>query len=269
MPSATRRPHLLVTRPAEDAEPLAARLRVEGFDASVEPMLDIVQRDGPELDLGGVQALLFTSANGVRSYVRRTGRLDRPVYAVGDATATAARAAGFRDVESASGDVYALAALVRARCAPGAGALLHVAGSSLAGDLAGMLTESGFAVRREALYDAVPSARLSGPTAGLLRTGTLDGVLFFSPRTARSFVRLVAEAGLLDCCRTVDALCLSPAVAEAARAYGPLGGAPNGDPAQNGDLGVTPWQGVLVAPRPEQESLLGLLPDWSGRMGRA
>lgn len=271
MTEATRRPRLLVTRPAEDAEPLAARLRAAGFDASIEPMLDIVQRDGPALDLDGVQALLFTSANGVRSYARRTGRFDRPAYAVGDATAAAARAVGFRHVESASGDVYALAALVRARCLPGAGALLHVAGSKLAGDLAGMLTDAGFAVRREALYDAVPSARLSDRTAGLLRTGALDGVLFFSPRTARSFVRLVAEAGLLDCCRTVDALCLSPAVAEAARAYSPLG-SPLGSPpggALDGDLGVTPWQGVRVAPRPEQESLLGLLPEMSGRKGRA
>ncbi|WP_448205257.1 uroporphyrinogen-III synthase [Azospirillum sp. sgz302134] len=255
MQPARARPHLLVTRPAEDAEPLAARLRTLGFDASVEPMLDMVWLDGPEPELDGVQALLFTSANGVRAYARRTVRRDRPAYAVGDATAAAARAAGFAAVESASGDVYALADLVRARCAPDRGMLLHVAGTKLAGDLSGLLTASGFSVRREALYDAVPSTRLSDDTAAALRTGTLDAVLFFSPRTARSFVRLVNEAGLLDCCRTVDALCLSPAVAEAACTYG--------------DLGVTPWQNVRVAPRPEQDSLLGLLPEPSGRMGRA
>ncbi len=259
MQPARERPHILVTRPAEDAEPLAAWLRARGFDASIEPMLDIVWIDGPPLDLEGVQALLFTSANGVRGYARRTDRRDRTVYAVGDATAAASRAIGFTEVESASGDVYALADLVRARCARDGGALLHVAGRTLAGDLAGMLSESGFSVRREPLYDAIPSDRLSDHTAGLLRTGKLDGVLFFSPRTARSFVRLVVEAGLLDCCRTVDALCLSPAVAEAARTYSVL----------DGDLGVTPWQDVRVAPRPEQDSLLGLLPDPSGRKGRA
>ncbi|TWA62301.1 uroporphyrinogen-III synthase [Azospirillum baldaniorum] len=248
-------PHLLVTRPAEDSEPLAARLRAQGFIVSAEPMLEIRWLDGPEPDVGNVQALLFTSANGVRGYTRRTSRLDRPVYAVGDATATAARAAGFTRVESASGDVYALADLVRRRCTAAAGPLLHVAGTKLAGDLSAMLGESGFSILRETLYDAVPSARLSDGTAALLRTGTLDAVLFFSPRTARSFVRLVAEAGLIDRCRTVDALCLSPAVAEAARAYG--------------ELGVTPWQNVRVAPRPEQDSLLGLLPEPSGGTGWA
>ncbi|MDQ2102896.1 uroporphyrinogen-III synthase [Azospirillum isscasi] len=248
-------PNILVTRPAEDSEPLAARLRGLGFRVSLEPMLEIRWLDGPEPDVGNVQALLFTSANGVRGYARRTSRRDRPAYAVGDATATAAREAGFAQVESASGDVYALAALVRGRCTATAGPLLHVAGTKLAGDLSGLLAEAGFSVLRETLYDAVPTERLSDGTAAALRTGTLDAVLFFSPRTARSFVRLVAEAGLIDRCRTVDALCLSPAVAEAARTYG--------------ELGVTPWQSVRVAPRPEQESLLGLLPDPSGGTGRA
>ena len=248
-------PHVLVTRPAEDSEPLAGRLRALGFAVSVEPMLEIHWLDGPEPDVENVQALLFTSANGVRGYARRTSRRDRPVYAVGDATATAAREAGFTRVESASGDVYALAALVRARCTATDGPLLHVAGTKLAGDLAGMLAEDGFSILRETLYDAVPTGRLSDGTAEALRTGTLDAVLFFSPRTARSFVRLVNEAGLIDRCRTVDALCLSPAVAEAARTYG--------------ELGVTPWQSVRVAPRPEQDSLLGLLPDPSGGTGRA
>lgn len=248
-------PHILVTRPAEDSGPLAARLRALGFGVSVEPMLEIRWLDGPEPDVENVQALLFTSANGVRGYARRTSRRDRPVYAVGDATATAAREAGFAQVESASGDVYALAALVRQRCAATSGPLLHVAGTKLAGDLAGMLAESGFSILRETLYDAVPTGHLSDGTAAALRTGTLDAVLFFSPRTARSFVRLVNEAGLIDRCRTVDALCLSPAVAEVARTYG--------------ELGVTPWQSVRVAPRPEQDSLLGLLPDPSGGTGRA
>lgn len=241
------RPRLLVTRPLEDAEALVRRLGALGFACAVEPMLSMVWLDGPAPALDDVQALLFTSANGVRGYVRRTDRRDRPVYAVGDATAAAARNAGFASVESASGDVYALAALVRARLDPSGGALLHVAGSKVAGDLAGMLGEAGFTLRRAVLYDAVPASRLSDGTATIFRTSDLCGVLFFSPRTARSFVKLLAEAGLADRCRTVDAFCLSPAVAEAARAYG--------------DQGVTPWRRVRVAPRPEQDALLGLLPD--------
>ncbi len=248
-----RRTRLLVTRPAEDAEPLVRRLEAMGYACAVEPMLELVWRDGPEPDATGVQALLFTSANGVRSYIRRTGRFDLPAYAVGDSTARAAREAGFAEVESAAGDVYALAGLVRSRCDPAAGTLLHVAGSKVAGDLAGLLGAAGFRLRRAVLYDAVPARRLSDATMTLLRTSGLDGVLFFSPRTAHSFVRLLAEAGLVDQSHAVDAFCLSPAVAEASRAYG--------------EKGVTPWRSVRVAPRPEQEALLGLLPDPNGDRG--
>lgn len=248
-------PRLLITRPAEDAAPLAERLAAMGYATAVEPMLDLVWLDGPEPDLRDVQALLFTSANGVRGYLKRTARRDRPVYAVGDATARAARDAGFAQVESASGDVYALARLVTERCRPEAGLLLHVAGSKLAGDLAGLLEGAGFSLRRETLYDAVPSPRLGEATADLMRTHRLSGALFFSPRTARSFVRLVAEAGLVDACRTVDAFCLSPAVAEAASTYG--AGLP------------MPWRSVRTAPRPEQEALLALLtaPTGGGAAG--
>ena len=242
---------LLITRPAEDAEPLAGRLRALGHSAAVEPMLDMVWLDGPAPDLDDVQALLFTSANGVRAFVRRTPRRDRPAYAVGDATARAARAAGFPSVESAQGDVYALAALVGERCRPGGGVLLHVAGTIVAGDLSGLLGAKGFGVRREAMYEAVPSTRLGGATAAGLAEGGIDAVLIFSPRTARSFVRLVQEAGLLDRCRTVDVLCLSPAVAEAARTCG---------------AEQVPWRSVQVAERPEQDSLLALLPG-RGRAG--
>ncbi|WP_415491802.1 uroporphyrinogen-III synthase, partial [Brevundimonas diminuta] len=42
-----------------------------------------------------------------------------PVFAVGDATAEAARAAGFADVRSAAGDIHALARLIAAEAPPG------------------------------------------------------------------------------------------------------------------------------------------------------
>lgn len=238
---------ILVTRPAEDAEPLVRSLAARGYHAILEPMLTMRWLDGPEPDLVGVQAILFTSANGVRAYARRTTRRGHPVYAVGDATADAARSAGFAHVESAGGDVYALAALVGARCVPEAGLLLHVAGTVVAGDLAGTLGAAGFTVRRDALYEAVAAASLGADSVRALSEGGVGGALFFSPRTARSFVRLLAEAGLDDHLRTVEALCLSPAVAEAARTL-------------DGSR-VMPWKDVRAAARPEQEALLALLPD--------
>jgi hypothetical protein len=89
----------LITRPEEDARPLAEALAARGVATVIEPLLAI--RPLPEAasdlakDLAGVQALLFTSANGARAFAELSPRRDIGVLAVGDATASAARGLGF------------------------------------------------------------------------------------------------------------------------------------------------------------------------------
>ena len=188
----------LVTRPREDAAELAAALAARGIEAVIEPLIDIHFRTEPAPDLAGAQAVLCTSANGVRALARLSGERALPLFAVGDATAARARAEGFADVASAGGDVGDLAQLVRARLRPQAGRLVHVAGSAVAGDLAGDLGAAGFAVDRLVLYEAHPAAALSSATASALASGLIGFALFFSPRTAATFVRLADRAGVID-----------------------------------------------------------------------
>ncbi len=214
--AATGRPFtVLVTRPVADAGPLAAVLAAHGIAARLEPLLLIEFLPGPPLVLAGVQAILATSANGVRALSLRTECRSLPLFAVGDATAREAREQGLITVESASGDVEALAALVKARLDPTQGTLLHVAGTALAGDLAANLVSAGFACRREVLYRARTAEGLSEETAAALREGLVDGVLLYSPRTAATFVHLVKAAGLAAQCVRLHAFCLSAAVAAA------------------------------------------------------
>src|SRR5438067_9042653 len=93
----------LVTRPRAEAEGLAAALDARGIAALIEPLLDISYRDAPPPDLAGVQAILCTSANGVRALARLSEDRAPPLFAVGEATAARARAEGFARVESAGG----------------------------------------------------------------------------------------------------------------------------------------------------------------------
>jgi uroporphyrinogen-III synthase len=237
---------LLVTRPREDADAFAAALAARGIETVIEPMLEIVDLSGPPLAREDAQAVLFTSVNGVRALQRRNQGdlspfIDLPALTVGDASAGAARAAGFRRVDSAAGDVEALASLVMARLSPGDGPLLHIAGSRVAGDLAGRLTAGGFAMRRAAIYDARKATALSAGTLEALRHRRIDALTFFSPRTATAFVTLCRDAGVLPLLADTVALCLSQAVALAA--------------------GAAVWRAIVVAPRPDQEGLLGCLGD--------
>jgi uroporphyrinogen-III synthase len=233
----------LVTRPREDAAVLVRALAARGVEPVLAPLLNITptpdaQARLPDL-LAGAQALLFTSANGVRAFAAASERRELPVFAVGDATAAAARIANFRSVHSAGGDVADLAELVAARLAPTGGALVHGAGSVVAGDLAARLDAQNFAVRRAQLYEAVPATALDAAAAAALARGEVALALFFSPRTAATFVRLAAAAAMLPACRTMTAIALSPAVAAA--------------------LAPIAWRGVRIAAAPTQGSLLATL----------
>ena len=105
-------PTMVITRPFEDAAPLASELADIGIETIVAPLMVIEVIPGPEIDLAGVQGVLFTSANGARAFAARSSDRDIPVYAVGDATARASKDLKFKNVTTASGDVDDLAALV-------------------------------------------------------------------------------------------------------------------------------------------------------------
>jgi len=226
----------LVTRPQPGAAQTAAALTARGVDALVEPMLTIEFLPPDTLDLGEVQALLFTSANGARAFAAASPERRLPVLAAGDATARAARAAGFGQVRSAAGDAGALARLAARCCDPAAGALLHACGADVAGDLAGSLAGAGFAVRRAALYRARPAGTLSPALLEALRSGRLRLALFFSPRTAAVFARLAERNGVGGACRLVCACALSEAVAQA--------------------LAGLVWREIRVARRPDREAMM-------------
>lgn len=229
----------LVTRPRADAKSLAEALAARGIEAIVEPLLEIHYRDAPAPDLVGVQAILCTSANGVRALARLTDERRVPLFAVGDASAARAREAGFARVESAGGSLDDLVRLARDRLHPAEGRLLHVAGSDVAGDLAGALRADGFAVDRVVLYEARPVAGLSAACVRALTTGTIDFALFFSPRTALIFTRLAERAGLAEAVGSLAAISISE-------------GADAG-------LGALSFRERHIAERPDQPALLAAL----------
>ncbi len=237
---------VLVTRPEEDAAALVAALKARGHEALVEPMLTVAPAPGgtPPRDLDSVQALLFTSANGARAFARLSERRDLPVFAVGDASAEAARTAGFAAVESAGGNVDDLARLAIDRLNPADGVLYQAAANRLAGDLKGALEAAGFTLRREILYQTVPVTDLSASLRRELAAGQVAAATFFSPRTAETFAGLIEKMGLAGSCAETTALCFSEAVADQLRGLD--------------------WRAVLVAERPNQNSLLARLDELAG-----
>jgi uroporphyrinogen-III synthase len=225
---------VLVTRAEPGAADTARRLAALGHEALIAPMLRIEIAPDP-VSLNDARAILFTSTNGVRALsVLSSARPES--FCVGEATAEAARAAGFSPVHSADGDLNALASLVATTLHPADGNLFHAAGADLAGDLAGLLRARGFDVRVHTCYRAVEADALEADIEEALATSAVDAVMFHSARGVAAFVKLAKR---LPTTARIDALCLSEAVADAARA--------------------SPWRRVLSAKAPRESELLSLL----------
>jgi uroporphyrinogen-III synthase len=228
---------VLVTRPRDQAAGTARLLASMGHQAIVDPVLEIRPLPVPPLELADVAAVAVTSTNAAHALGGFAGSL--PIYAVGVATAAAARAACAADVRVAEGDGAALAGLIRRTLSPVAGAILHLSGAEVRETLGAALAEAGFAYRRVVVYEALPTLILAPEAAAALREGRLGAVLFYSPRSARLWAQKVARAGLAGKLRPVIAACLSEAVAEPLR---PL-----------------PFAALRVAAVPDQNHLLRCL----------
>ena len=170
---------ILLTRPARASERFARALEVRLRDrvrVLVSPILRI-EPDGRLPDLGAYRTVIFTSENGVHAVdAPRDARL---AYCVGDRTAEAADAAGYRAV-SASGDAAALERRLLADRPPGP--WIHLVGAHQRGNLAETLSAAGHPTDQAVVYRQI-ACGLSQEAADELRAGSVI-LPVFSPRSA-------------------------------------------------------------------------------------
>lgn len=232
---------LLVTRPEPDATRQAETLAARGHEPVVAPLLLIEPAKDMTLDLDRAQALIVTSRNALRalsSHPDLAASLRLPLFAVGEATAKAATELGFAKVTAGPGTGEELSRLISDTLDPKTGALVHLAGETVAFDLKSELQARGFTIRQPVLYRTVPATRLPESVLSLLRAGKLDGVVLMSPRTAAIFAALVMRHDAVTQASRLDCYCLSAAVAQP----------------------VEPLKArAIVAARPREEDILALI----------
>ena len=215
-------------------------LRARGHQPIVAPLSEVELLAKVDLKAGPWAAIVLTSAtalSGIVSFAAGKECLDLPIFAVGDATAKAARAIGFTEVASAGGRVNDLINLVVARLQPPA-RVLYLAGEQRSGDLAGALRAKNFEVDLVVVYRFLNARVLPEPAAAALNS-ELDGVLHFSRAAAEAFVNAAGNSNLLDVALTKPAhFCISDQVAAPLRQAGAAR--------------------IEVAARPDQDALLEL-----------
>lgn len=194
---------ILVVRPEPGASATAARARDLGLEAVVAPVFAV--RPLPwTVPAGRFDAVAMTSAQAARLGGPGLRELfDLPLWAVGDATAEAARDAGWRDVRVSGGDAGHLFADLRAA---GARRVLRLAGRE-------HMPTPPFPgeVVTVPVYAAEAAERLPAAAGEALRAGAV--ALLHSPRAARVLTALAGAAGV-DLSRA-RAVAISPAAVAA------------------------------------------------------
>jgi uroporphyrinogen-III synthase len=226
---------VLITRPEPGATQTAARVTALGFRPIVAPVLSITPCAVRPPDR--LAATVLTSRNAVQAC--QPSMYDRPVFAVGDATAALAAEAGFNSVFSADADATALASLIANTMSPMEGTLFLPTAQGQGGELAASLRQHGFRVLRRVAYQVTPVGSLPEAAALCLRQGQVAAAMFFSGETSRHFVRLLRTAELAEVVRDIEAVSISE---QAAMALRPL-----------------PWRRISVAAKPNQDAMLALL----------
>lgn len=233
---------VVITRPQADGERTATALRARGHEVLVAPLMRV---EVIAANLAGEWgAVIVTSANAPNAIAHNPARdalIKRPLFAVGQRSAEAARQTGFINVTSAGGDVRDLVCTLVGEHADAEAPLLYLAGEDRAADLIGELSTRGIAAEMRVVYRAVavpfPPALIEA-----LRVGEVDIVMHFSRRSAENYVAGAKKAGIVGPALAVRHLCLSAQVAE------PLAGA----------------NCIAVAAHPDEAALIELLQAQQG-----
>ncbi len=212
---------ILLTRPESRCDVLSERLEGAGHEVICSPMLEIEFLSCPDIEVRSLQAIIITSANALRA-LERDGQIsklvDVPIYTVGAASGRLARSLGFCQVIEGPAGALELVEMICERLEPSGGRLLHLSGAILAKDMAAALTPLGFELTRAVVYRSEPAANLSPDAVKALKAGELDLVILMSPRTAKTFVRLICDAGLKAMSRRLNYACISETTAEELKA---------------------------------------------------
>ncbi|MEM6412967.1 MAG: uroporphyrinogen-III synthase [Pseudomonadota bacterium] len=197
-------PLCLLTRPRDDAERFAVKVRQRfGVKSIVSPLLKIVPIR-PALNLADFDVVILTSVQAARQLSDLEIPKTVTCFAVGRSTADTARGLGFQ-AHDAQGDVEALFELVRSVSPKGN--LIHLRGEHSRGRLAERLTEAGLPCEETVVYQQIAQA-LSTTAIEALAGDTIVVLPLFSPRTARIL------AGTSVSFRSTYGVAMSAAVAD-------------------------------------------------------
>lgn len=230
---------VLVTRAEDQAEETARALHAAGHVPVVAPLRRVVPLP---VTLSGPppERIVVTSGNALVALSVPAQWCEVPVIAVGEATAGAARQAGFVRVVAAAGDVRSAVAMVLSGgISPRP--VVYLAGQPRKPDFERAMADAGQAIDLREAYRMEDMPGFAGAVREALAGGRIDAVLHFSAASAHACLAALAAAGILVQTAPLRHVALSVEVAAPLIAAG------------------IPQERLSVAIRPDQAALLACL----------
>ncbi|MCJ9430601.1 uroporphyrinogen-III synthase [Kordiimonas marina] len=227
---------VLITRPQEEATATAEKLERMGHRVVTAPMIAVDPVSFEIPDEG--RSLIVTSKNGARHGLANIGNKERPIFAVGEATADIARQLGFTNVTVGPGTAREMIPTLLECGISEKRKYTHLAGNVISYNIADVLRGEGIDADYTVTYQTRAVRTFSLGVQEALDEGEIDYALFYSPRTATIFEEAVADYERSDWLQKMNALALSTRVA---------------------DCLIGPWRTVNYAIIPTEKALFSLI----------
>lgn len=211
--------NILLTRPKQQSQDLAAFLENAGFATFIEPLFSVKKNLPAKKPTREITAIIITSANACDAVINFELEKNLPVFSVGKKTAEKLIAAGFYNIVTAENSAESLKELIIKK-ADKAGEILYFHGSEITLDFKKALEPFNFSVQKILAYETFASENFSAEFLEISQQKTFDQVLLFSQNSAKIFFKLAARHNLLEYFATSQILCLSEKILSDVKKFG-------------------------------------------------
>ncbi len=206
--------NILITRPLIDSEDLMGKLFSLGHKIIHIPTLKISSIKTESLDINKYDALIFTSANAVRSLKVVSEEKSKLCFCVGSITEKIARQSGYYNTLSAGGTVNALKNLIiNSSLINEKSKLAYFCGDNVAYDLDLDLKKEGLKIVKIVNYTSKKITDLNDQNKKIISNHSPDIIFVYSLRSGESFIEITRNHSLYPLMTGSKVMCISDKIA--------------------------------------------------------
>ena len=208
---------VLITRPLAAAKRTEYAFQLAGHSTWIDPVLTILPLPA-HIDPSAYDAFITTSGNGVESLAELTQNRDTPIFCAGSASGAIAREHGFTSVfyPEEPGAKELISLLKKSSYTRFA----YIRGEVVKIDIAHALADvPGAHIDSYCTYKAIPTTTWTDETVALFHAQKITAITFYSEHSAHVTLNLLSTHNLLEYTASINALCLSAAIADIVQAH--------------------------------------------------